>query len=104
MTEDSYGIAYASRMYKLPIAKPLPAQREGPAFHASRKNLIERKYPLTRTVSAFVRRHPGTPLKPIVKEFLRYILSAEGQDIATRNGWYLPLNSELLNVERRKLD
>lgn len=104
MTEDRYGIAYAARMYKQPIVKSLPSQREAAAFEASPNNLIERKYPLTRTVSAFARRPPGMPLQPAVREFLRYILSAEGQDVATGNRAYLPLTGEVLEVQRRKLD
>ena len=38
-------------------------------------------------------RAPGQPLEPRVKEFLRYILSREGQQDIVDDGRYLPLSA-----------
>jgi phosphate transport system substrate-binding protein len=39
-----------------------------------------------------------------VKEFLRYILSREGQDAVQRDGKYLPLTPEAAREQLQKLD
>ena len=52
----------------------------------------------------YVNRKPGTPLDPKVKEFLRYILSREGQDAVQQDGKYLPLTAEAAREQVRKLE
>jgi len=47
---------------------------------------------------------PGTPIDPNVKEFLRYVLSQEGQAEVARDGKYLPLTAEVVREQLRKLD
>jgi phosphate transport system substrate-binding protein len=39
-----------------------------------------------------------------VKEFLRYLLSREGQEVVVRDGRYLPLSPAAAEREMRKLD
>jgi phosphate transport system substrate-binding protein len=52
-----------------------------------------------------VRRLTGQPIDPFVKEYLRMILSKEGQDaIASEAKGYLPLNALELAAESSKLD
>ena len=47
---------------------------------------------------------PGQPVDPKVKEFLRYILSREGQEDIVRNGKYLPMQPEAAKRELEKLN
>ena len=63
-----------------------------------------RKYLLTRGVSIYVNRAPGKPIDPNVKEFLRYILSQEGQQDLVREGDYLPLSEATVREQLRKLE
>ncbi|MDE2412672.1 MAG: phosphate ABC transporter substrate-binding protein, partial [Sphingomonadales bacterium] len=63
----------------------------------------ERRYPLVRIIPAVVDREPGKPLRPIEREFLRYILSREGQTALVEVSGYLPLNRATLLREREKL-
>jgi phosphate transport system substrate-binding protein len=44
---------------------------------------------------------PGQPVDPKVLEFLRYILSYEGQQDIVRNGKYLPMAP---GADRRELE
>jgi phosphate transport system substrate-binding protein len=44
------------------------------------------------------------PIDPKVKEFLRYLLSREGQQVVVRDGRYLPLSAVAAQKEMRKLD
>jgi phosphate transport system substrate-binding protein len=46
---------------------------------------------------------PGTAMDPNVKEFMRYVLSQEGQAEVMRDGKYLPLTAEVVREELKKL-
>ena len=41
---------------------------------------------------------PNEPLSPVVGEFLKYVLSKEGQEIVVKDG-YLPLPGKLLHKQ-----
>ena len=49
------------------------------------------KYPLSRLVYANVNRRPGTALPQVMQEFLRFILSRDGQRDVSSEGIYMPL-------------
>jgi len=106
LAQDRYGIAYSNLRYAHARVKPLAlaAVDGGPFYEATKENLIERKYPLTRAASIYVNRAPGQPLDPKVKEFLRYILSREGQQVVAREGDFLPLSEAGVHEQLRKLD
>jgi phosphate transport system substrate-binding protein len=106
LARDPYGIAYSNLRYINGQVKPLAlaATDDGPYYEATKENLIQRKYPLTRFITTFVNRAPGRPLEPKVKEFLRYILSREGQQEVLRDGNYLPLSEEAVQAQLRKLE
>ncbi|MED5327454.1 MAG: phosphate ABC transporter substrate-binding protein, partial [Pseudomonadota bacterium] len=46
---------------------------------------------------------PGEPLPTLEREFLRYILSQEGQQQVLRDG-YFPIREDVLVRQRRLLD
>src|SRR5262249_51329351 len=87
LAADRYGIAYSNLRYANPQVKPLAlaATDGGPYYEATKENLIARRYPLTRFITTFINRPPGKPVDPKVKEFLRYILSREGQQDILRD-------------------
>jgi phosphate transport system substrate-binding protein len=106
LAKDRYGIAVSNLRYANPNVKPLALGLDvaGPFYEASKENLIERKYPLTRIIPAVIDRRPGMPLDPKLKEFLRYILSREGQEAVVRDGRYLPLTKEAVAEQMKKLE
>ncbi len=55
-------------------------------------------------VNIYLDREPGKPIDPKVREFLRYILSREGQDAVQRNAKYLPLPAHVVRAQLKKLD
>jgi phosphate transport system substrate-binding protein len=65
----------------------------------TRENVANRTYPLTRTVYIFIHRK----ITPQVREFLTYVLSAEGQRDVARQDVYLPLPAGFVSRERAKL-
>ncbi|HEV2485175.1 MAG TPA: substrate-binding domain-containing protein [Terracidiphilus sp.] len=108
LSNDPYGIALSNVRYlkEGDAVKPLSLARtvSGLFYAATKETLINRQYPLGRIIPAQIDRVPGQPVDPKVKEFLRYILSREGQEDIVRNGKYLPMQPEAAERERKKLD
>lgn len=105
LATDRSGIAISNLRYANPQVKPLAlAARDGrPYYEATKENLISWNYPLTRIIPAFVDRKLGQPIDPKVREFLRYILSQEGQQAIVRDTGYLPLNAQVIREQLKKL-
>lgn len=62
-------------------------------------------YPYGRALYFYVRRLPGQAVDPLVKEYLRLVLSREGQAIiASQDKGYLPLTAAQAKAELAKLD
>ena len=70
----------------------------------SAQSFQDRSYPMVRNIYIYLNRKPGAAVEPKLREFLRFILSREGQDIVAKTNSYLPLTPALVAVERRKLD
>lgn len=110
--KDPYGIAYAPVAYRTARVKSLALAetRDGPYVAATKVNVANRTYPLARLAYIYFApdRPNGDPadpkVDPKVKEFLRYILSRQGQHDVRREGDYLPLTKELVREQLRKLE
>ena len=105
LARDPYGIGISNLRYRNQRVKAIAlAAHEGGAFYeATKDNLIHRRYPLTRVIPAYINRAPGKVVDPKVKEFLRYILSREGQQDIVREGGYLPLSEAAIHAQLKKL-
>jgi len=107
LAKDPYGIAWSGNGHaaKVPGLKAIPLARTaaGPYAEPTAANMQSRRYPLTRSVFMHINRKPGTPLDPAVREYLRFVLSREAQEMLSKAGNQLPLNRETVLQERRKL-
>ena len=75
-----------------------------PPSPVSAADIVSGRYPLDRYLYIYVRRLPGKPLDPFVREYLRLVLSREGQEaIATEDLEYLPLSAPDAAQELEKL-
>ena len=111
LERDRYGIGWAGmpQWKQVPQIKgikvlALAAKPGGPFVVPGKETLASRAYPLTRSVYIYIDKEPGRPLSPRVKDFLQYVLSAEGQDIVRRHGVYFPLPCASVAAQRAKLD
>jgi phosphate transport system substrate-binding protein len=108
LANNRYGIAWtvmpqAQRVIGIkPVA--IASREDGVYVMPSKESFQDRTYPLVRSVYIFLNRAPGKPLDPKLREFLRYVLSREGQEIVARNGSYLPLTAAVVREQLRKLD
>lgn len=76
----------------------------GKAVALTPDNVRNRTYPLIRDAYFYVNKAPDQPLDPKVREFMRFVLSREGQEIIARVGYYYPLTPEYLQEQLKKLD
>jgi phosphate transport system substrate-binding protein len=82
-------------------ALALGATESGPFIELTKATVANRSYPLTRTVYMFLNKDR---LKSVLQtEFLRYILSREGQAGVERQDIYLPLTAAAAREQLLKL-
>lgn len=61
-------------------------------------------YPLSRVLYFNVNKTPGKPLNPAIQEFLRFILSREGQEIVLEEALFLPFRASQVDTSRTLLN
>lgn len=105
VAEDVAGIGYSGIGYRTSGVKLLAlAPKEGTApVEPTPANVYKGTYPLARFLLIYINKEPGKPLDPLVREFLRFILSKEGQEVVVKDG-YLPMPAKVVLEERRKLE
>ncbi|MCI1278777.1 MAG: phosphate ABC transporter substrate-binding protein [Nitrospira sp.] len=96
INEDRYGIGYSGIGYSTSGVRmvPLAAKPGQPFIEPTQANTKNGTYPLWRYLYIYVNQAPGKPLSPIVKEFLAYVYSKEGQSDVLRDG-YFPVDATL---------
>ncbi|MDD3180505.1 MAG: substrate-binding domain-containing protein [Opitutaceae bacterium] len=106
LSNDRYGIAYTGMPFLTPQTKSvdLAAQTGGPYIGLTLENVQNRSFPLARGVYYYLKREKNRPVDPKVKEFLRYLLSREGQDAIQRDAKYLPLTADAAREQLKKLE
>lgn len=108
LAKNKFGIAWTvePQARKVEGLRPVAlAAPEGGAYVApSRQSFQDRSYPLARNIYIYLNRAPGKSVEPRLREFLRFVLSREGQQILADDGNYLPLTAKLVSDERAKLD
>lgn len=105
LSKDKYGIGYTGIPFLTPETKALALSRDGgKPVPLTLKTVQDRSYPLLRDVYYYLRREKGKPIAPKEKEFLRYILSREGQAAIQDDAKYLPLTPEMAQQQLAKLD
>ncbi len=91
VTKSLNGIGYSGIGYKTSGVKALSIAKTGDNYiPATPKAVISGKYPLGRFLWVYVNKAPNQPLLPLEREFLKMVLSKEGQKIVIKDG-YIPL-------------
>jgi phosphate transport system substrate-binding protein len=104
--KDPAAIGYARYHDGFPTDIKILAVAEddaGPFVPYTIENLQNRSYPLWGDQSFWVNVKPGAKLDAKVKEFMRFVLSREGQELVQKDGKYLPLSAAVVNAELAKL-
>ncbi|MDT3779346.1 phosphate ABC transporter substrate-binding protein [Nitrospira sp. MA-1] len=104
VTEDQAGIGYSGIGYRTSGVHALPlAMKAGQPFvEATYENSTSGKYPLSRYLFVYVNKTPNQPLSPIVREFLKYVYSREGQKVVIKDG-YFPISEKIIGKQSEHL-
>ncbi len=94
VASDRYGIGYSGFGYLTANVRavPLAATSEAEPTPPEAEAAYAGDYPLARFLYLSVNHRPGTELDPLRREFLRYVLSREGQADVAKDG-YLPVTA-----------
>ncbi|OCH24061.1 phosphate ABC transporter substrate-binding protein [Aliivibrio sp. 1S128] len=98
------GIGYSGVGYQMSGVKLIPISKDGSHYiEPTTNNIISGKYPLARFLYIYINKSPTADLKPLEAEFIRYMLSSEGQKRVEQDG-YIALSERFVLQELSKLD
>ena len=104
LEKDPDGLAITTLAEVDSRVKALPIANSGATLVAlTAAAVTDGSYPLTRNVYIYLLRPKDNPVDPLLAEFLRFVLSPEGQAIAAKTGDFLPLSAAAANTELDKL-
>ncbi|MES2289857.1 MAG: substrate-binding domain-containing protein [Pseudomonadota bacterium] len=105
--KDKYAITYTSMLYvNKPGVKTVPLAKTaaGPFVAPTLESVQDRSYPLVREVYFYANRAPGKKLDPLVAEYLRFVVSREGQAAVMADGKYLPMTPDMARAQLKEID
>lgn len=104
LKHDPAGLAIATLDYSSPGIRALPLAGSGTAVSLTPGSIIDGTYPLARGVYIYINRAKDKPVDSRIIEFLRFVLSDEGQALVQSQGEYLPLSPAEATEQRKKLE
>jgi phosphate transport system substrate-binding protein len=106
LAADPYGIGYNRFRGERPGVRRIPvaAKDGGPYVEPTIENVQNRTYPLFNEAYFYTDVKPGTKMNPMVREFVKFVLSQEGQEEVQRDGKYLPLTADVVREQLKKLE
>ncbi len=98
------GIGYSGIGYKTSGVKAVALSKgESEYVDATPDNAIAGAYPLARFLYVYVNKAPGKSLSPLESEFIKMVLSTQGQKVVVKDG-YIPLPSKVADKALAALD
>lgn len=97
VTTSVNGIGYSGMGYTTSGVRPVPLAKDaGKAFiDATPENTLSGTYPLARYLYVYVNKKPNQSLAPLENEFMKMVLSKEGQQAVIKDG-YIPLPAKVV--------
>lgn len=103
VSEDPNGAGYSGIGYTTSGVRAVALAESGTDYvEPNYDNVASGKYPLARFLYIYVNKAPNSALDPLTSEFLKFVLSKEGQEIVVKDGYY-PLSAGLVNEDRTAL-
>jgi len=111
VAEDPYSIGYTGLAFLNATVKQLALSSDGGwpytgdsvFYRPDKLDVCLRGYPLSRLIYLYTNKQPGQLLDPVIKEFLNYILSYEGQKAVQDDMIFLPLTTTVVEDLRDEL-
>src|SRR3990167_1406138 len=96
-------IGYSGIGYKTSSVRAVALSKKGgEAFDANEENALAGKFPLARFFYVYVNKAPNKPLSPLDAEFVKLVLSKQGQEVVVKDG-YIPLPSKVAAKTMKEL-
>ena len=104
VTVDRFAIGYSGIGYATAGVRAVPlAEKEGgQCYEADPDNAYAGSYPLARFLYVYINKAPGKPLDPLTREFVKLVLSKEGQEVVIKDG-YFPITAPIAKEELNKV-
>jgi len=98
------GIGYSGMGYVTSDVRALALSvaADGEAIAATAANVATGDYPLSRYLYIYVNKKPGEPLPPLEREFIKLVLSEQGQEIVNKDG-YIPVSERIASRELKRI-
>jgi phosphate transport system substrate-binding protein len=93
------GIGYATAGVR---AVPLAEKDGGKCVEADADNAYAGTYPLARFLYVYINKAPGKALDPLTREFVKLMVSKEGQEAVIKDG-YFPIPANIAKEELSKV-
>ncbi|TVS13568.1 MAG: phosphate ABC transporter substrate-binding protein PstS family protein [Wenzhouxiangella sp.] len=100
VAESLNGIGYSGIGYETSGVRAIPVGN--PPVAPSGESAADGSYPLARFLYVTVNSHPNRGLAPLEREFMRLVLSKQGQEVVVRDG-YIPLPASVAARFRSEL-
>ncbi|MCY4042862.1 MAG: phosphate ABC transporter substrate-binding protein PstS family protein [Candidatus Dadabacteria bacterium] len=99
ITKDKFAMGYSGIGYKTSGVRAIAlSKRNGKCIEPEPHNT---KYPLARHLYLYVNKEPRSRLDTLRKEFLKFVLSKQGQKVAIKDG-YIPLDNKTVRKIRKE--
>ena len=96
-------IGYSGIGYKTSSVRAVPlVDKSGQVEEANETNALSGKYPLARFFYVYLNKAPNQPLSPLDAEFVKLVLSKQGQEVVMKDG-YIPLPSKVAEKTMKEL-
>ena len=97
VSQSLNGIGYSGIGYKTSSTRAVPLSKKdgGEIEEANEVNALNGKYPLARFLFVYVNKAPNKPLAPLEAEFIKLVLSQQGQQVVVKDG-YIPLPAKVV--------
>ncbi len=98
------GIGYSGIGYKTSSVRAVPLAKKNSTHYvaATSDNAVTGAYPLSRFLYVYVNKAPNKKLSPMEREFLKLVLSRQGQEVVVKDG-YIPLPAVVVEKTLGKL-
>ena len=104
VTVDRYAIGYSGIGYATAGVRAVPLSEKdgGKCVEATADNAYSGSYPLARFLYVYVNKAPGKGLDPLTREFVKLMLSKDGQEVVVKDG-YFPIPASIAKEELAKV-
>ena len=104
VSQSLNAVGYSGLGYKTSSVRavPLAAEEGQPFIEANEENAIAGTYPLSRFLYVYVNKAPNGELAPLEREFVKLMLSKQGQEVVFKDG-YVPMPKRAVDNVHQEL-